>query len=278
MEPRSRRLRRALKNSAASEVALTFLDFHRAVLIVIDDAICPFRRAERNQLSDDLRHRVGVGANGSCAGAASERSQAAAHPLLFSGQSLHERLLCGNEAVAAHKHAALFSEVKRHDRNFFEVDVMPDVQFGPIGERKDANALAGTDASVVQIPQLRTLIFGVPLTSVVAEGENALFRARALFIAARSAECGIEAVGTQTIEQSLCLQQSAAALRSQSYWVCAFCKSVFITPDDKVQPKLACVLIAKGEHLAEFVARIDVQKRKRNRTRMKRLLGEAQHD
>ena len=35
-----------------------------------------------------------------------------------------------------------FGEVERHDRNVLEVDVLPDVELGPVRQRKDADALA----------------------------------------------------------------------------------------------------------------------------------------
>ncbi len=43
------------------------------------------------------------------------------------GQALHERLLHGDQAVAAHQHPPLLGKVERDDRNVFQVDVMPDV-------------------------------------------------------------------------------------------------------------------------------------------------------
>src|ERR1700733_2528716 len=63
------------------EVALAFLKFHGAFLVVVDDAIGAFGRAEGEQLGDDLGQRVGIGANGAGAGAATERTKARTHHL-----------------------------------------------------------------------------------------------------------------------------------------------------------------------------------------------------
>ena len=40
------------------------------------------------------------------------------------------------QRFAAHHHLPLLGEVKRHDRDVFQVDVLPDVQLGPVGERE----------------------------------------------------------------------------------------------------------------------------------------------
>ena len=72
-------------------------------------------------------------------------------------------------------------EIQRHDRNVFLVDVVPDVQFGPVRQRKYADALALIQPAVVQVPQLRPLILGVPLPERVAEtNRRAPWRATSL--------------------------------------------------------------------------------------------------
>jgi len=40
----------------------------------------------------------------------------------------------------------------RHDRNALEMDVLPDVEFGPVGERENANAFALVLPRIVDIP------------------------------------------------------------------------------------------------------------------------------
>jgi hypothetical protein len=39
--------------------------------------------------------------------------------------------------------AAWLGEIERHDRNLLEVDVLPDVELGPVREREDADASPG---------------------------------------------------------------------------------------------------------------------------------------
>ena len=53
-------------------------------------------------------------------------------------------------------------EVERHDRDVLEVDVLPDVELGPVRQREDADALALGFARVVERPQLGALVLRVP--------------------------------------------------------------------------------------------------------------------
>jgi len=49
------------------------------------------------------------------------------------------------------------------------MDVEPNVEFSPVGKREYANAFPFVEAGVENIPQLGTLIFGVPLAQRIAE-------------------------------------------------------------------------------------------------------------
>src|SRR5262245_62724183 len=47
-----------------SEIALSFLEFHGAFLVVIDHAVLALRPAEAGHFVNDLRYSVGVGKDG----------------------------------------------------------------------------------------------------------------------------------------------------------------------------------------------------------------------
>ena len=72
------------------------------------------------------------------------------------------------------------------------MDVVPDVELGPVGKRKHANAFAGADAAVEEVPEFGALIFWIPLTGAIAEGENAFLGTRLFFVASRAAEGCVE--------------------------------------------------------------------------------------
>jgi len=68
------------------------------------------------------------------------------------------------------------------------------------------------DTRVVEIPQLGALILRVPLAGAIAERVDPLLGARLLFIAASAAECHVEVIVTQPVEERLRFEQPAAAL------------------------------------------------------------------
>src|ERR1700754_3030763 len=121
---------------------------------MVDDAIGTLGRAEGHELGDDFGNGIGFGPDGTCARAATEGAEAAFHPLLLAGQTFHEGLLDGNEAISTNEHLARLSKVERHDGNVLEMDVMPHIELRPVGEGKDTNAFARIDAGVVKVPQL----------------------------------------------------------------------------------------------------------------------------
>ena len=96
------------------------------------------------------------------------------------------------QAVAAHD-LALVREVDRRQRELLARDVLPHVELGPVRDREHAQVLARMHAGVVQAPQFRALRLRVPLAEFVAEREDAFFRARLFFVAARAADQRVEA-------------------------------------------------------------------------------------
>ena len=86
---------------------------------------------------------------------------------------------------------------------FSQVDVVPDVELGPVGEREDADALALVRARVVELPQLGPLALRIPAMLGRAEREDPLLGPRLLLVAPRAAEGGVEAVLVERLLQRL---------------------------------------------------------------------------
>src|SRR5205085_12346550 len=87
-------------------------------------------------------------------------------------------------------------------------------RLGPAREREAANAFAGVEPSVQQPPQRGPLPLRIALPARIAKREDAFVRPRALFVAARPPERGVETTGWQGVEERVGLQQSATALRA----------------------------------------------------------------
>ena len=89
--------------------------------------------------------------------------------------------------------AALVTKVDGGDLQFLTLDVFPDVHLGPVGERKHTHVLTRIQATVVEVPDLGSLVLGIPLAEAIAEAEEALLGAGFFLVAAGAADAAIEA-------------------------------------------------------------------------------------
>src|SRR3546814_4172797 len=78
-----------------------------------------------------------------------------------------------DQPVAFHRRARR-REIERHDLDLLELDILPDVEFGPVRQRKDADALALRLARIIQPPQFWALVLGIPAVAGRTEREDAL--------------------------------------------------------------------------------------------------------
>src|SRR5260370_2312294 len=145
-----------------------------AFVIVVDGGVFVWGAAERKHFFDDLRQGGGIGAGGSRTGNGAERTHGALQALRFFSRQERGGVIDHDNGAAAENHIAFLGEVKRHDGNIFRVDVEPDVEFGPVGKRKYANAFAFVETGVENIPQLWALVFRVPLAQHIAERIHSL--------------------------------------------------------------------------------------------------------
>jgi hypothetical protein len=122
---------------------------------------------------------------GRCRRRSRRRRSAGSSPACGSGLSLlrrfaraqrHALVIDHDQRAVALDDRALGREVQRHDRDVFEMDVLPDVELGPVGEREDADALALVLARVVEAPEFGRWFFGSQ-RCCAAEGEDALLGA-----------------------------------------------------------------------------------------------------
>src|SRR6185295_14465895 len=88
---------------------------------------------------------------------------------------------------------SLVAEVDDRHFEFLALDVLPDVELGPVAEREDAHVFAGIDARMVEIPDFRPLIFRIPLAEAVAKAEEPFLGAGFFLVAPRAADGAIEA-------------------------------------------------------------------------------------
>jgi hypothetical protein len=134
------------------EITFAFFDFHRAFGVVIDYSIFTLGFTGQEQFLDDLFDSGRGGAHGSGAVGAAEGSHAAHHHLGLFERRERWIVLERDETFTSHDDFAFFREIERNDGYVFERNVLPDVELGPVGERKYANGLAFIYTRVVDIP------------------------------------------------------------------------------------------------------------------------------
>src|SRR5262249_23191958 len=142
---------------------------------------------------------------------------------------------------------------------------------------ENTNAFALVDAAVEQVPQLGALILRLPLAELIAEGEDAFLGPGLLFVTTGATEGRVESPLRESIEQSSSLQKAAAFLSSQAERAGSFFNGLAVGMDDQARPEVRAEAVAKLDHLAELVGRVDVEQRKRDFSRIERLLCQADH-
>ena len=245
---------------------------------MIDGAALAFRGGGQQHFLDDLRqgrrrafHRPGqrIAAQGAETDRALDRCLAVTQAEAF---IIHHQ----DQAIARHRRSRR-GQIQRHDFDAFEVDVLPDVQLGPVAEGEHADGFALGLAGIVEPPQFRPLVPGVPAMTGRTEAEHALFRPAFLLVAPRAAKGRVKTVFIQRLFQALGLPQvgmQAAMVKR----VDALCQGFRVLVDQQIHPGFLRRLVTQLVHGAEFPRGIYVQQGKRRRRRIKGLLRQVQHD
>src|SRR5215831_3924160 len=130
---------------------------------MVDYTIFPLRAPEKPQLLNDFTHRRCRGADGARTVCATQRAHPAHDHFGLLARKWLDSVLHRNELSSPDQHLSFLGEIERYDRDVLAIDVFPHVGFRPIRQGKDTYALPGLDATVEQVPKLRSLILGVPL-------------------------------------------------------------------------------------------------------------------
>jgi len=166
-------------------------------------------------------------------------------------------------------------KVERHNLDIFRHDILPDVQFGPVADREDPDTFALGLFGIVQIPQFRTLVFGVPPMTGSAEREYALFCATFLLVTPCSAKSYVETVQVQRLLQPFGLPHIGMKWAVIERIDPAFLRFLILM-DDQFHAGILCRFFAQRVHILEFPRCIYVKKRERRGRRKEGLLREMQ--
>src|SRR5580704_18518944 len=83
-------------------------------------------------------------------------------------------------------------EIKRNDRDVFAPRIGPDVGFGPMQDRVNAQMRARRRRGVELVPEFRRLVADVPSALSAARREHPLLGARGLFVAANAGDQSVK--------------------------------------------------------------------------------------
>jgi hypothetical protein len=156
---------------------------------------------------------------------------------------------------------AVLREIERDDRNVFALGVGPDVGFGPMQDRMNAQMRAGRRRSVELVPELRGLIAHVPAAFESARREHALLGAGRFLIAANAGDQAVKAIFGQRPLQPFGLARGGARGRRQGRIDRVDRRAGF---DLEIKIPFLAVAIAERVHLRKFLAGVDMQCRKRH--------------
>src|SRR5690606_35419033 len=75
------------------------------------------------------------------------------------------------------------------------------IQFRPVTDGKYTYVFACVDTPVIDVPQFRSLPFGIPLAKLIAHRENTFFGPGLFLIPTRTADTRIKTVFSDSIQQ-----------------------------------------------------------------------------
>src|ERR1035438_10156996 len=104
----------------------------------------------------------------------------------------------------------LVGEVERDDGHALTLDVLPDVQLGPVQQRMNPDVCSGLEVRLELIPQFRRLILDVPFHVLVTRAEVTFLGPRRLLVAADADDDTREVVLLEHRLERVLLQRAAA--------------------------------------------------------------------
>ena len=261
------------------KISFSLLFFHRTRLVVVDHSALAFAGGGEEHFLDDFGQRCRGRLDGASKRVAAERAEADEPLFGFGGD------VGGHTIVVDHDQCAvdvddgpLGCEVKRHDRNFFEVNVLPNVKLGPVRQRKDTDAFAFVDFAVVEVPQFGALVLGIPGVVLVAEGVDAFFGTRLFFVATGTTERCVKFVFVERLFQRVGFHNVGVDVATVRVGADALFDAFFVDVDDQFPAQLfADEIFAERDHLLELPSRVDVHQREGRLGRVEGFFGEANH-
>ena len=195
----------------------------------------------------------------------------------LAGAQLHALVVDHDQRAVALHHRPRLGEIERHDGDVFHQDVLPDVELGPVRQRKDADGFAGPHARVVEPPEFGPLVLRIPGMRRRAEREDALLGAGLFFVAPRAAEGRVEAVFVERLLQAFRLHHLGMKRRAGIERIDAAPDAVLVDMHEQVEAEPLGGRVAELDHFTKLPCRIDMEERERRLRRIERLHRQMKH-
>src|SRR5476649_2665560 len=171
----------------------------------------------------------------------------------------------------------IFGKVQINDRDILTLDVLPDIQLGPMQNRMHADVGVGAEIGLELTPEFRRLILEIPGEISPARREVALLGAGALLVSADADNDRVEVMLRERGLQRVGLQLGAAFHPRQSARGKRLTRVQrrLVASHAQIEVPLAHESIAELNHLRRLETRVDVHERKRHATE-ERLAHEMQ--
>ena len=158
------------------EVTLTLFLLHGAFLVKVDDPGGAFGFGFGHHFFNDFFNAVSFRFNGTGKWITSQSSKAnCANFLLCRYFWRHAVIVNKNEIAINIDNISGGRIIEWYNGNVFFADLLPDIQLCPVGDRKDPDTFTLVNFSIIEVPEFRPLIFGIPLMGTITEGEYSFF-------------------------------------------------------------------------------------------------------
>ena len=149
--------------------------------------------------------------------------------------------------------------VKVGDWDLFQVDVLPDIHFGPVAQGKHPEVFAHVLLTVEDVPELWSLILGIPLSEIIPVGKETFLGPGFLLIAPPSSQGRIKFELLDGIQQCNGLQHVAAGIDPGLFHNLSRIDGVLDQSHNHASSGIFHQLVAKHQGFGKIVTGINMQ-------------------
>src|SRR5450759_1821277 len=143
------------------------------------------------------------------------------------------------------QHFSFMSEINRRQFDFFATYIIPYIQLCPVTNRECTNIFSFMNFTIVYIPYLWSLKFGVPLTKLISNRKYSFFGSCFFFVSSCSADKCIKFELFNNIKQRIGLQGIAAGKLSLLFGKIFLFNGIFYFANDQFLPNFIYQFISK---------------------------------